>query len=75
MTFPFTFFFYVPRDCNRCCPGGALNWYHTLTKAEQDYADRLGTEYAMRVCKKGLDQLTVEQLSRVIELVRNHFRD
>jgi len=50
-----------------------LYWYHNLTKAEQEEADRLACEYAQELYSKGLDQLTSQQLSRVQELVEARF--
>lgn len=53
--------------------GYALLWYHSLTKSEQEEADRLAMEYAKRLYSKGLDELTAAQARRVHEAVKGHF--
>jgi len=47
-----------------------LVWYHRLSKAEQEEADRLSAEYAMKLYNKGLHELTSQQMSWVHDLVK-----
>jgi hypothetical protein len=53
--------------------GYGLLWYHNLSKAEQEEADRLAVNYARQLYSKSLDQLTSHQLDRVHELVKGRF--
>ncbi len=50
-----------------------LYWYERLSKVEQEEANRLACEYALRLYNKALDQLTKQQLAKVEALVKNHF--
>ena len=47
-----------------------LCWYHNLDRAEQNEADGLASEFAMKLYKKGLHELTSQQMSWVNELVK-----
>jgi hypothetical protein len=47
-----------------------LFWYHNLTDAQRDEADRLATEHAQELYGKGLDELTSSQLGRIHDLVK-----
>jgi hypothetical protein len=50
-----------------------IYWYENLSKEEKKEADKLATQYASRLYNKGLNQLTAQQMSRVNELVKDHF--
>lgn len=53
--------------------GYVLIWYHDLTKAEREEADRIACDYAMQLYNRKLDQLTHPEKSVIHDLVKNHF--
>jgi hypothetical protein len=50
-----------------------LYWYHSLTKEEQEKADRTALAYAKELYGKGLNQLTAKQLQHVHDLVKAEY--
>jgi hypothetical protein len=52
---------------------GGLWWYYSLSSEEQGRADQLANEYAWRVYRKNLDELTWQQISDIHDRVRRQF--
>jgi hypothetical protein len=50
-----------------------LYWYHSLSKEEQEEADRTAMAYARELYNKGLHELTAKELHRVHELVKREY--
>jgi len=50
-----------------------LYWYDNLSRQEKEEADRMAEEYAKRLYGRGVDQLTAHQLTRVRDIVKEHF--
>jgi hypothetical protein len=50
-----------------------LYWYHSLSKEEQEKADRTALAYAKELYGKGLNELTAKQLEHVHALVKGEF--
>jgi len=70
------FFPLIPALSSICSALGlfGLWWYHGLTKAEREEADRLAYQYAEQLYGKALDKLTYSQLGRICELVKAHLK-
>jgi len=50
-----------------------LYWYHSLSKEEQEKADRTALGYAQELYGKGLSELTARQLQHVHDLVKKDY--
>jgi hypothetical protein len=53
--------------------GGTLYWYHRLSAAEKENADRIAGRYALALFGKTLEQLTAAEAHRVHGLTKRHF--
>lgn len=64
----------VPVLCVLALVGGSggLAWYHGLSKEEQEVANRLTAEYALRLYGKSVQQLSQHEANRVHSLVQAH---
>jgi hypothetical protein len=50
-----------------------LVWYHDLSRAEREEADRLACEFAVQRYNRKLDQLSLTEKACVADMVRRHF--
>ena len=50
-----------------------LCWYDQLSEQEKERADRLAADYAKQIYDKTIKQLSEQEFSHVLELVKRHF--